>query len=131
MRTLLEAAQGVKSEANSETFITTYPCSATAFAVRIPDISNAPRYPLGTTMVFDRTLTPRPTDVVLAAIGKQRQPVIGEYRVEATRKGKTQIIQPINDAFPAARSDVDPVEIIGVMTEATLRGRRPEAGRPE
>lgn len=126
MRSMLEAAQGVQSSAKQQLVSTTYPCSTRAFAVKAVDTSNEPKFPVGTTYIFDPSITPKPTDIVLAVSGEQRQPTIGEYRAAVTKKGRGFMVQPLNEAFAAVRSDIDNVEVVGVMTEAVLRGRPAE-----
>lgn len=104
--------------------IANLPCSSKALAFKLPDDSNAPHYPLGTIWVIDPDEKPRPGDMVVATFGSTNpEPVCGVYSVAATPAGRCVLVTPINTTWPAARSDLDKVDVVGVMTES-IHGRR-------
>lgn len=100
-----------------------FPCSDKAFAIAIVDRANAPLLVPGTRAVFDPAVEPEPEDVVLATAGASAVPVIGQLQYTTTPSGVATIVQPLNPAYAAERSDHAPLTIIAVMTEHTQPGR--------
>lgn len=94
-----------------------FPCGPRSQAFVLPDDSNHPSYPAGAIWIVDPDEVPVPGDMVIGAIGNNLTPVFGVYRVESTASGRVTIIAPSNPNWPAARSDLDRLEVIAVMTE--------------
>lgn len=94
-----------------------FACGPRSYWFELPDDSNAPDYPKGSRSVFDPDARPTPGSIVLALSGDE--PIIGEIHYETTANGRVMIVRPINSRWPAARSDVDAVDIVAVMTENT------------
>lgn len=101
---------------------THFPCGDQAFAVEVPNDSNDPKFPQGSRWIIDPDAQPAPGRMGLASYGVKRAPVFGEFRFETSAAGQVTILAPLNQKWPAARSDLDVLEILGVMTEAVIRG---------
>jgi len=96
-----------------------FPCSSKSYWCYLPDDSNAPVFPKGSRAVWDPEEEPTPGSIVLAVHGSEAKPIIGELSYETTASGQITIITPRNRIWPAARSDLGPVEIFAVMTEVS------------
>lgn len=114
-----------KQQVDSEKRLLAYfPCGERAQAFVVVDDANAPDHPAGTVWIVDPDEAPRPGDMVVAAIGPDLEPVLGRYRVETTTSGRATVVQPINPDWPAARSDLEVITVIAVMTESIKPRRR-------
>lgn len=100
-----------------------FPCSDRAFATIIDDRANAPTLQPDDRVVWEPAATPEPEDIVLAISHQVARPIVGQYRLEANGSGFVTIIQPLNTAFPAVRSDRCELMVIGVLHEHTRAGR--------
>jgi transcriptional regulator with XRE-family HTH domain len=100
-----------------------FPCGPHSQAFVLPDDSNAPEHPAGTIWIVDPDERPMPGDMVLACIGQDLIPVFGRFRVETTAAGRVTVVSPINTDWPAARSDIEALEVIAVMTEHSAQRR--------
>lgn len=60
--------------------------------------------------------------MVLAVHGLVRTPIFGKLRFEATPGGVVTIVTPLNTDWRGARSDLEPVEVLAVMTESIRKG---------
>lgn len=100
-----------------------FPCGDRAFAIEVPNDSNAPRYPKGTRWIMDPHESPLPGDMVVALYGASAQPIIGEIHFETAATGQVTIVSPLNPKWPRSRSDLDALEILAVMTESIERRR--------
>lgn len=118
-----QAATGVSPDAETPRIPTIFPCSDKAFAIAIVDRANAPLLMPGARVVFDPDLQPEPEDIVLATAGASAAPIIGQLQYVATADGVTTVVQPINTAFAAERSDKSALTVIAVMSEHTQPGR--------
>lgn len=100
-----------------------FPCSDNAVCFEVPDDSNVPEYPSGTIWIVDPDVPPAAGCMVVATHGDRQSPIIGRLRYETTSSGRVTIVAPINPDWAQARSDIEPVQIIAVMTESIRRGR--------
>lgn len=123
MLSFSEALLGASDASNTAMVAVHFPCGNRSFAYTLDDESNAELYPTKTRWIIDPDRTPVPGDFVLAAQGTAPSPVCGEYSQEMTPSGRVTIITPRNKKWAAARSDIEQISIVGVMTEATIRGR--------
>lgn len=114
-----------RTTATSETtplVVTHFPCSAKAFAIELTDDSNGPRYPKGCRWIVDHEAPQEPGKMVLAAYGSEPRPVLGELSKELSGQTTVVVVAPLDKRWQPARSDVEKLEIIAVMTEAILPG---------
>jgi SOS-response transcriptional repressor LexA len=95
-----------------------------AAAITLVDDSNGPAHPAGVVWVLSYDERPRPGDMVLGRHGQGLLPILGKYSVEASARGKARIITPQNPDWPAARSDLETVEIVAVMLAEIRPARR-------
>lgn len=113
--TAIIAKQAIDQDA--EKVFAHFPCGPNAQAFVLPDDSNAPEHPAGMVWIVDPDEQPTPGDMVLACIGRELTPVFGRFRVETTAAGRVTIVSPLNPDWPAARSDIEVLEVVAVMTE--------------
>lgn len=121
-----QAARLERPDDHTSFVIAHFPCGPGALAFVLPDDSNAPDHPVGSHWVIDPDESPQPGDMVLAWYGapSRRRPVYGEYRLEGLATGDVAIVAPLNSRWPSARSDIAPLQVIGVMTESARPGRK-------
>ncbi len=98
-----------------------FPCSDDAFAFIIFDASCAPKFKLGALILIDPDLEKAPEKFALGHYGANKKPVFGSLAFQATAGGIVTTITPHNPSWPAARSDLDVLEVLGVMSEAASR----------
>jgi transcriptional regulator with XRE-family HTH domain len=123
LTTLDHAIAGTVDYVTHERMPAVFPCGNKAFAVIVMDRSNAPTIAIGDRLIVDPDQTCQPNDIVLAA--SDGRPVIGELRYETTPAGHVVVVAPLNTSFPAARSDLAHILLVGPVAEHTrsLRGR--------
>jgi transcriptional regulator with XRE-family HTH domain len=102
---------------DAEKVFANFPCGPRSQAFVLPDDSNAPEHPVGTIWIVDPDERPTPGDMVLAVVGDLVTPVFGRFRVETSAAGRVLIVAPLNGDWPAARSDIEALEVVAVMTE--------------
>lgn len=123
MVSLSEAAEHQLPDQPSVSVHTYVPIDGDACAVTLTDDSNAPEHRAGDIWALAYDEKPKPGDLVLGRHGDDLAPILGVYSVEATAKGRVRIISPKNTIWPAARSDIEHVEVVAVMV-ADIRPRR-------
>jgi transcriptional regulator with XRE-family HTH domain len=99
---------------NSERLAVFFSVGPRACAIMIRDDANAGELARGETAVFDPDAASPPGSIVLARY-KKSKPVIGRLRYETTAAGTVTIVQPINSAWPAARSDLGRLDVISTL----------------
>lgn len=106
---------------------TQFSTGARAMAITLVDTSMEPEFRAGDIVVVDPDLEPLPGDFICARIRVSRKPVFRRYRlVRGADHGTEAMIElaPLNPDWPTERYDnTDALEILGVMTEHTRRGR--------
>jgi SOS-response transcriptional repressor LexA len=98
---------------------TYFDCGPRTFVIDINDRSNSPNFEPGDAVAIDPDETPRPGDMVFAAIKPDDHPVLRRYTVRTAADASKYVeLQPLNSAWEAdlIRSPADG-RIIGVMTE--------------
>jgi transcriptional regulator with XRE-family HTH domain len=90
-----------------------FPCSPESFRLSVWDRSN---YEIGDSIVVDPKRTPAPENMVFAAIGSTKMPVLGSLRIERTSGGLVSVIAPKNKAWPEIVISLED-RIIGVVSE--------------
>lgn len=121
-RSISAAIAREKPQVVGDIISTFFPCGPESYWFRLPNASCAPEYPAGTIWVVDPDQKPGALDMVLAAWGVDRQPIFGRLSYETTAAGIVLKVTPLDSAWPGARSDLGPIDIIAVMTES-IRGR--------
>jgi hypothetical protein len=123
---LIDVEEAVRTRSDERTEVATpriptvYPCGPQAFAVIMPDRSGMPLYEPGDRMVFDPALRIEPGDVVLAAVGPDRIPIIGRISYEIGAKGRrVTVVTPVNPLFAPARSDHARLDVCAALSEHT------------
>ena len=91
------------------------PVQGEAAVVVLEDDSNEPAHPRGSMWVLSYDRRAKPGDMVLARHGADLVPMLGEYAIRTTDQGQVHIVTPKNDRWPAARSDLEAVEVVAVM----------------
>lgn len=117
--TIMEVVQRNAIHSNTETAFANFPCGLRAYAFDLPNDSCAPDYPRGSLWIVDPDRTPTPGAMVVAIYGEPPRPVFGEYRQETSTAGVVHSVAPLNARWPSARSDLEPLEVLAVMTEST------------
>jgi SOS-response transcriptional repressor LexA len=98
---------------------TYFDCGPNSFAIDIADRSNTPNFQIGDAVVIDPHETPRPGDMVLAAMKPGERPVFRRYAVRTAPDASKFIeLKPLNSDWESdiIRSPEDG-RIVGVMTE--------------
>ena len=97
-----------------------------AFALQIKGNSMLPEFSPGDRVIIDPDVCPSPGDFVAAKNGDQ-EATFKKYRPRGVdAQGNTVFeLVPLNDDFPAMRSDTQPIVIIGTMVEHR-KYRRPQ-----
>lgn len=77
-----------------------------------------PEFKEGDVVVIDPSITPRPGDFVVAK-NSTNEATFKKYRPRGMNDQFQMIFElhPINQDFPVMRSDIEQLEIIGVMVE--------------
>jgi len=117
-----DAISGGAPEAGAPKIHAYFPCGENSYYFILPDNSNAPVFPEGTVWIVDPDLVPTTGRMVLARHGNQQEPIFGRLEYETTAAGRVTIISPLGEGWPKARSDLEPVEIVSVMTESIRSG---------
>lgn len=95
------------------------------FALEIEGASMLPEFRPGDRVIIDPELSPNPGDYV-AAKNTREEATFKKYKlrgIDASGKNVFELV-PLNDEYPTLRSDVDHLEIIGVMVEHRKKYRR-------
>jgi SOS-response transcriptional repressor LexA len=101
------------------------PVPAHRFAVTLNGDSMEPRFYAGDRIVIDTKVRPEPGEFVLAKADDSKL-LFRKYRPRSTNADGKLVFElmPLNDDFPSMRSDVQEIEIIGIMIEARSSRRR-------
>lgn len=96
-----------------------------AFALDIEGISMMPEFRPGDRIIVDPDIAPNPGDFVVAKNGKA-QATFKKYRPRGIDVSGNEIFElvPLNDDYPSLRSDIEKLNIIGVMVEHRKKYRR-------
>lgn len=96
-----------------------------AFALEIEGDSMLPEFRPGDMVIIDPGLTPRPGDYV-AARNTREEATFKKYRPRGMDANGNEIFElvPLNDDYPTLRSDIEHLEVIGVMVELRKKYRR-------
>lgn len=96
-----------------------------AFALEIDGDSMLPEFRPGDRVVIDPDMAPQPGDFVVAKNGHQ-EATFKKYRPRGVDKDGNMVFElvPLNEDYPTMRSDVEHLEIIGVMVEHIKRRRK-------
>lgn len=124
MVTLNQAAAREIPSNPSATINTVVPIDGDACAFALPDDSNAPEHPAGNIWAVSYEEKPRPGDMVVARYGPNLDPILGTYSIATTDQGRVRIVTPRNPLWPAARSDIEPLEVVAVMVAEIIPRRR-------
>ena len=118
------AVQRGTPEEGAEVKFSHFPCSAASYWFEMPDDSCDPVIPPGSMVFFDPEVAPTPGSYVLAIHGQLGEPVIGELSYATSASGRVTIITPANKKWPAARSDIETIEIISAVVEVSRKFTR-------
>ena len=99
------------------------PISGDAAIIVVNDDSNEPAHPIGSLWALAYDEKPKPGDMVLGRHGADLEPILGQYSIASTASGRVTMIVPLNSVWPAARSDLEHVEVVAVMV-ADIRAPR-------
>lgn len=96
-----------------------------AFALEIEGESMLPEFRPGDRVIIDPEMAPRPGDFVAARNGRE-EATFKKYRPRGRNDRGDEVFElvPLNEDYPTLRSDVDTLQIIGVMVEHRKRYRR-------
>lgn len=99
--------------------------SERSFALQIKGDSMLPDFKEGDRIIVDCELTPRPGDYVVAK-NSEEEATFKKYRLLCIDEGGQEIFElvPLNEDYPAIRSDQHAIEIIGTMVEHRKYYRR-------
>lgn len=98
--------------------------SESAFALKIRGESMAPRFREGDTVIIDPAVKPLPNEFVVATNGNG-EATFKQYKDRGESNGSHIFeLVPLNDGYPAMRSDQTPVKVIGTMVEHRQYRRR-------
>lgn len=102
----------------SEWMLTDLDLSQNAFALRIKGDSMLPEFREGDTVIIDPAVQPLPGDYVVAKNG-ENEATFKKYRPRGVNEQGQQVFElvPLNEDYPAMRSDYTPIRIIGTMVE--------------
>jgi SOS-response transcriptional repressor LexA len=95
------------------------------FALEIEGTSMLPEFRPKDRVIIDPELSPNPGDFV-AAKNTKEEATFKKYKLRGIDANGNNIFElvPLNDEYPTLRSDVDHLEIIGVMVEHRKKYRR-------
>lgn len=62
--------------------------------------------------------------MVVARHGGTLEPILGTYSIVTTDQGRVRIVTPKNPLWPAARSDIERLEVVGVLVAEIIPRRR-------
>lgn len=93
-----------------------------AFCLDVEGMSMSPRFQPGDRLFVDPDRCPGPGNFVIARNGSN-QATFKKYRPRGMDSNGNEIFElvPLNDDFPTLRSDVEPLYVIGVVTEVKQR----------
>ncbi len=113
-----EAVDPYAQGAGDDYLLTQTDLSAHAFALTVRGESMEPEFKEGDTIIIDPDVKPSPGDFVVAK-NSQEEATFKKYRPRGINEHGEQVIElvPLNDDFPALRSDYTPLYIIGTMME--------------
>jgi len=96
-----------------------------AFALTIQGESMLPEFREGDTIIIDPAVRPAPGDFVVAKNGEE-EATFKKYRPRGVNEHGETVIElvPLNEDFPALRSDRTPLQIIGTLVEHRRYRRR-------
>ncbi|MCM1512333.1 MAG: LexA family transcriptional regulator [Oxalobacter formigenes] len=88
-----------------------------AFALEIGDHSMLPEFQKNDVVIIDPDMPPQPGDFVLARAGQET--LFRKYRPRGTRSTGDMVFHliPLNEDYPAFRSDITTITLIGTMLE--------------
>lgn len=96
-----------------------------AFGLEIDGYSMAPEFKPGDMVIIEPEWEPRPGEYVAAKNGAE-EATFKKYRPRGFDSSGNTIFElaPLNDDYPTLRSDITPLQIIGVMAEHRRKARR-------
>ena len=99
--------------------------SPTAFALEIRGDSMLPEFRPGDRVIIDPAIAPQPGDYVVAKNGED-EATFKKYRPRGFDAAGNLVFElvPLNEDYPSMRSDITPIQIIGVMVEHRKYRRR-------
>lgn len=99
--------------------------SSSSFALEIKGDSMLPEFKPGDRVIIDPTITPQPGDFVVAKNGHD-EATFKKYRPREMNEHGGMVFEliPLNEDYPAMRSDVTPIRIVGTMVEHRKYRRR-------
>lgn len=108
----------------SEFLLTDLLLGPRAFAMRIRGDSMLPRFQEGDVVVIDPDQPHHPGDFVVAANGGEA--VFKQYRDRGINEKGQEVFEllPLNKLYPAIRSDITPMRIVGTMVEQRTYRKR-------
>lgn len=115
MLSIASAAARLDPDPDATLIHSFYPCGPRSYFIVLADDANAPAHPRGTVWIIDPDEPPRPGSLVIARCGDDERPVLGKLHIETSPAGRTTIVTPLNPDYPAARSDLESVETVGVL----------------
>ena len=122
---LKEIAQPYEPGDGFATVYTDDEYSRWAFALEIEGESMRPEFSPGDIVVIEPEWEPRPGEYVAAKNGNN-EATFKKYRPRGTDSNGNMIFElaPLNEDYPTLRSDITPLQIIGVMAEHRRKARR-------
>lgn len=109
---------GIEGLQPTETTVSFASGQPASFATVIDGSENAPDLVKGDIAFWEAGAEPLPGDMVLAVVAESHA-VVGEFRREALASGIVTIVAPADTRWPAARSDLATLKIIGVLRSYT------------
>lgn len=96
-----------------------------AFALEIDGMSMMPEFRPGDRVIIDPELAPNPGDFV-AARNTKEEATFKKYRPRGMDANGNMVFElvPLNPDYPTMRSDIEHLEVIGVMVEHRKKFRR-------
>ena len=122
---LKEITEPYEVGAGFSTIYTDEQYSKWAFGLEIEGESMLPEFRPGDVVVIEPQWEPRPGEFVAAKNGNE-EATFKKYRPRGVDQNGNEIFElaPLNDDYPTLRSDVTPLQIIGVMAEHRRKSRR-------
>lgn len=114
------AIHSIDHDISKPILISRFQSGPRSFYFEITDSSLSPMFPIGSLLVMDPDKKPLPGTTVLASYGKEPEPIIGALTYASAPGQKIIIVTPHNPAWAPARSDIARLEVIAVLTEATI-----------
>jgi SOS-response transcriptional repressor LexA len=101
------------------------------FALEIEGESMLPDFKEGDRVIIDPELAPNPGDFVVAK-NSNEEATFKRYKLRGRDQSGNDVfdLEPLNPVYPTLRSDIEHLEIIGVMVERRQRFRRPTQPSP-